>query len=160
MPSLSTEGAHRRPEVVQTGASAFAHTVGQFTPGRPDIACGVDEFVVAGTRTATDVEQGLLGSRGAVPGEQVVDVVGTLLQVGPSLKNGTHSAQVQDPRRAHVSGLAGLLLPDVGHVDLAGREAGCLEAAATSRLGLHRVDGRMVIGPATRVRHVVGAAAA
>ena len=69
--------AHRRPKLVQAGASAFAHTVGQFTPGRPDIACGVDEFVVAGTRNATDVEQGLLGSRGAVPGEQVVDVVWT-----------------------------------------------------------------------------------
>ena len=41
-----------------------------------------------------------------------------------------------------------------------GGEAGGLEPAAAARLGLHRVDGRVVVGPAAGVGHVVGAAAA
>ena len=43
---------------------------------------------------------------------------------------------------------------------LPGRESGRLEAAAAAGLGLHRVDGRVVVGPAAGVRHVVRAAAA
>jgi hypothetical protein len=71
------QAAHRRAQVVQAGAPTLAYAFGQLLPGRADIACGVDEFVVAGARPAADVEQRLLGSRGAIPGEQVVDVVWT-----------------------------------------------------------------------------------
>ncbi len=75
------------------------------------------------------------------------------------MQNGTHPAEIEDARRAHVGGLAGLLLPNVGDVDVAWSEPGRLEPASPARLGLDRVDGRGVIGPAAGVRDVIGAAA-
>ncbi len=72
------QAAHRGAQLVQTGAPALADTLGELLPGRPDIACGIDEFVVSGAYAATYVEQRLLGSRGAIAGQQVVGVVWTL----------------------------------------------------------------------------------
>ena len=69
------ETAHRRPQLIEPAAAAFTHTLGQLLPGGADIACGIDEFVVTRPRPATHVEQRLLSPRGAVPGQQVVDVV-------------------------------------------------------------------------------------
>ena len=61
--------------MLQPAATALADALGQFQPGRPDIACRIDEFVVSGDRAATRIEQRLLGPRRAVAGQQVVDVV-------------------------------------------------------------------------------------
>ena len=47
------EAAHHRPKAVEAVAATVAHTVGQLLPGRPDIPCRVDEFVVAGSRAGT-----------------------------------------------------------------------------------------------------------
>ncbi len=71
------QAAHRRPKLVQAATSPLADTLGELLPGRPDIACRIDEFVVSADRAPAYVEQRLLGSRGAIPGQQVVDVMGT-----------------------------------------------------------------------------------
>jgi hypothetical protein len=70
------QAAHRRPQPVQPAAAAFTDAFGQFLPCRADIACRVNEFVVTrGGPVAAHVEQRLLGADGAVPRQQVVDVV-------------------------------------------------------------------------------------
>ena len=66
--------AYHRPQLVEPATAAFADALGQLLPGRADIACGVDEFVVPGARAATQVEERLLSPGGAVPGQQIVDV--------------------------------------------------------------------------------------
>ena len=71
------QAANDRPQLVQSAAPSIADAFGEFPPGGPHIACRVDEFVVSGACTfAPHIEQRLLGTRGAVPGEQMVDVVG------------------------------------------------------------------------------------
>src|SRR3954470_19899055 len=79
--------------------------------------------------------------------------------VGPSPQHGTHPTQIQDARRARVGGLTGLLLPNVGDVDVAGSESGRFEPPAPTRFRFDGVDGRVVVGPAAGVTDVVGAAA-
>ena len=70
------EAADHPPQLVQTAATAFTDAFGQLPPGRTDIACGVDEFVVTGGRAfGAHVEQRLLCPGCAIAGQQVVDVV-------------------------------------------------------------------------------------
>ena len=69
------QAADDRPQPVQATAAALAHAFGQLPPCGADIARGVDELVVTGARTGTNVEQRLLSPGGAIPGQQVVDVV-------------------------------------------------------------------------------------
>ena len=69
------QAADDRPQLVQSAAPSLAHAFGEFLPGGAHIACRVDEFVVSGAGTfAAHIEQRLLGTRGAVPGQQVVDI--------------------------------------------------------------------------------------
>ena len=69
------QAAHRGPQPLQPCAAALTDRVGQFLPRGPDVAVHVDELVVAGPGPATQVEQCLLGARGAVAGEQAIGVV-------------------------------------------------------------------------------------
>ena len=42
------QAADHRPHLFQPGSTAFADQVTEFPPGRPDLAAGIDEFVVSG----------------------------------------------------------------------------------------------------------------
>jgi hypothetical protein len=68
------ETLDHRAQPAQPVPAAFADTVGEVTPRRPDVPCGVDEFVVPRLRPAPHVEQRRLRARSAVVGEQVVGV--------------------------------------------------------------------------------------
>ena len=52
MPSLSTRPRTTDAQPLEPAAAALADTFGELLPGGPDIACGVDEFVVAAAGAA------------------------------------------------------------------------------------------------------------
>ncbi|CNU91273.1 Uncharacterised protein [Mycobacterium tuberculosis] len=69
------QAVHHRAQPVQPRLATFGDRVGELGPGRSHVAVVVDEFVIAGSRAVPQVEQCFLGTRGAVSGQQAVDVV-------------------------------------------------------------------------------------
>ncbi|OOK66039.1 hypothetical protein BZL29_7481 [Mycobacterium kansasii] len=95
------QAVHDRAQPVQTRSTALGDGVGQLRPGGPHLSVGVDELVVAGSRAVTQVEESLLGSRGAVTVQEVVSI-GHCSTRSPRHVGGRHYCRnIRDCPRLH-----------------------------------------------------------